>query len=178
MKRTITITGLVLVVSYLGLCYPSFHVETYRDQFVKAGELRSPLSSIAVHVTRPNYLTLFGKTYRGVQGVQPFYLEVPALDSVLFVTGEDDQTFHLVNLKTRKHLGVGGLKTSFGGHIPYDDFVESASANQVVVATRYQDAKKSFFLNFRSGKVERIVYEKYENQKTNRSVYIDGKRVN
>jgi hypothetical protein len=170
----------------LTLCLRGHRVETYRDQFVSAGELVSPISLMAVHADRPNYLTIFGKTYRGVQGLKPFYLEVSALDSILFVTGEDDQTFHLVNLKTKKHLRVDANKTSFGGHIKsvrpakesYTDFVDEVTTNFVVVGTLYPEAKKTFFLDFKAGRLDRLVYEEYKNHITNRSVYVDGKRVN
>ena len=175
----IALTMLVAAIAgYFALCFPGRRVETYRDQFITAGELVSPIGLIAVHVSTPNYLTVLGKTYRDVQGTRPFYLEVPALSSILFVTGDDNQTFHVVNVKTRKHESIHTTKTSFGGHIPSDDYIESASTNEVVVATHYQDAKKSYFLNFNAGRLERIVYEKYENGKTNRSVYVDGKKIN
>jgi hypothetical protein len=174
------------IAGYFVLCFPSRRVEIYRDQFVRAGDLVSPISLIAPHVDRPHYLSVFGETYRGVQGLKPFYLEVPALNSILFVTGDDDQTFHLVNLKTKKHLRVNASKTGFGGHISsvrqtgeaYTDFVERVTTNFVTVATQYPEAKKSFFLDFNAGRLDRIVYEEYKDHATNRSVYVDGRRVN
>lgn len=185
--RRIVITILAAAIAgYFVLCFPWRSVERYRDQFVRAGELVSPISLIAPHADRPNYLTIFGHTYRGVQGLKPFHLAVTTLDSILFVTGEDDQIFHLVNLRTKEHLIVHANKTSFGGHIssvrqagePYTDFVDEVTTNFVVVATQYPEAKKSFFLDFRTGRLDRIVYEEYKNNVTNRSVYVDGKKIN
>jgi hypothetical protein len=186
MKHLPVIVFAALVFGYLALCYPR-RVETYRDQFVTGGKLVRPITAISVHSSSPNYLTVFGRTYRDVQGLKPFYLKVPSQDSILFVTGDDDQSFHLVNLKTKKHWSVHTSKTSFGGHIssvdgapgePYVDFVESVTNNYVVVATSYPHAKKSYFLDFSAGSLDRIVYEEYKGGITNRSVYVDGKKVN
>jgi hypothetical protein len=174
------------LVALLVVFFRGWRVETFRDQRVRAGDIVTPLSLIAVHMDNPHFLTVFGRTYRRVRGLRPFYLDVPGLDSILFVTGEDDQIFYLVDLKSKKVLRVNADKCGFGGHIgsfrgagePYTDFVDSATSNCVVVASQYPDAKKSFYLDFNAGKLQKVVYEKYENQVTNRSVYVDGNRVN
>jgi hypothetical protein len=185
MRHLPVIVLAAVVVGYFALCFPR-RVETYRGQFVTGGELVRPITAISVHSSSPNYLTVFGRTYRDVQGLKPFYLDIPSLDSILFVTGDDDQTFHLVNLRTKKHSSVHTSKTSFGAHIgsnrppgePYVDFVESVTNNSVVVATQYPNGKKFYFLDFGAGTLDRIVYDEYKGNVTNRSVYVDGKKVN
>lgn len=115
MKRraviSLAVIGLLLLILFRG-----WKVETYRDHRVVAGEIPTPLHFVAVHLSRPKYLTVHGRTYTGIKGLPPYYLEVPALDSILFVTGMDHQTLHLVNLKTGKEIHMdAGEKGLLGG---------------------------------------------------------------
>ncbi len=185
MKHLPIIVLAAATIGYFVLCFPR-RIETYRDQFVAGGKLVRPITAISVHSSNPNYLTVFGRTYRDIQGLKPFYLNVPSLDSILFVTGDDNQTFHLVNLKTKKHWSVHTSKTSFGDNIgsvrqageSYLDFVDGVTNDCVIVATQYPQAKKSYLLNFAAGKLDCIVDEEYKGTVTNRSVYVDGRKVN
>jgi hypothetical protein len=111
-------------------------VESYRDSKVRAGEVKGPFSDLLVHVSVPTYLTVCGRTYSGVRGVAPFYLEIPELDSILFVTEDkaDNVTFHVLNLKTEREIAIDAGNSIFGGHIGgavkpghknFADYVES-----------------------------------------------------
>src|SRR5262245_53006645 len=57
-----------------------------------------------VHEDPKKELKIDGKTYQRLRGEPPYYLEVPALNSVLFVTDEKEYpykvTFHILNLDT------------------------------------------------------------------------------
>ena len=186
MKRIGIAIVIVLSVSLVVICLAGWRVQAYRDGQVSAGEIVTPVNFISPHADVTHYLTVFGRTYRGVQGMKPFYLAIPDLNSILFVTGDGDQVFHLVNLGTKRERHITAEKSGFGGHIgsaraagePYTDFVVSATTNRVVVASEYPDAKKSLYLDFGAGKIQQVVYEKYMDQVTNRTTYVDGRRVN
>jgi hypothetical protein len=187
MKVALSVIAVLLLVP-AALFWPR-RVETYRDKHVVAGQIRRPIYELAVHVSKPQYLVINGRTYEGVKGTAPFYLEVPQLNSILFVTEAGRGiTFHLVNLETQKEISIAGGEKAFGGNIggkqtnpdePYRDFIEKADQNELVAATRYPDAKKYFYLDLTSRKLSKVVYDAHDvnGQLTNHSVYVNGELV-
>ena len=94
----------VVILAVAGFVFWPQRVETYRDKYVIAGEIRRPIKAVFVHFSNPTYLVVDGKNYEHPRGARPYYLEVPELDSILFVT-EDRKgkgTIHLLNLKNKK----------------------------------------------------------------------------
>src|SRR5262249_6469599 len=110
--------GGLLVIVWL-LAFYGWRQETYRSDGVSAGRVRTLLTLVSAHSGEECYLKAWGRTYRGVRGVQPFYLEVPALDSILFVTvGHSGRaTFHIVRRCGGREVRVDGGRAEFGGHI-------------------------------------------------------------
>lgn len=188
MKTAFSVIVVLAFALAVFLLWPR-RVETYRDKQVVAGQIRRPIYELAVHVSTPQFLVVNGRTYKGVKGVAPFYLEVPQLNSILFVTeAAGGITFHLVNVETKKAISIAGGDETFGGNIggkqntpdePYGDFIEHADQNQIVAATRYPDAKKYFYLDLTSKKLSKVVYDAYDSSghTTNHAVYINGELI-
>jgi hypothetical protein len=75
-------------------------IEDAHDSKASWGQYHAPLDFMAVHASRPSYIKVCGKTYSGVRGFSPYYLDVPTLNSVLFVTESMGLVrFHLVILE-------------------------------------------------------------------------------
>ncbi len=90
--------------------------ETYRDDKVRGGEITSPFFKLLVHVSRPQFLTVFGRTYEGVRGMAPYYFEIPELGSILFVTEDEagKATVHVVNLQNKSEASIDAGSILFG----------------------------------------------------------------
>ena len=156
---------LVASIGLLALVFRGIRVEKYRDYKAAGGEYVGPLDFLAVHSSQPRYITVNGHTYRGVRGSPPYYLDVPALNSVLFVTGDfGGQTlFHLVNLATKEHIEFEGGTSGFGGHIganrkagePFTDYIEGVSSNKVTLVKRSSDWMERTILNLESKAIEK-----------------------
>src|ERR1019366_9289552 len=65
-------------------------------------------------------ITFNGKTYRAVRGLKPYYISVPELDSILFVTGVTNATFYLARLDTKQVTQIDGGSSPFGTWIGWD----------------------------------------------------------
>jgi len=159
---------LVLVVTFL---LPVWHYTAYRDRNVVAIRKYSLFSLISVHSAPQNQLKIGGKVYPNVRGLPPFYLNIPQIRSILFVTSEDQSgmVFHIVNTNTWEEISIFGAKSSFGWEIgfptnrsSYADFVESANSNVVIAVSTYTDAKKVYYLNLSSQKLDKMVYDEFD----------------
>jgi hypothetical protein len=155
------------------------HNENYRDSKVAGGEVVRPLNLLAVHSSQLQYLTVNGQTYRGVRGLPPYYLDVPTLNSILFVTGDigGQTVFHLVNLLSKQEIKFNGGTSGFGGHIganrrphePFRDYIEGVSSNEVTLAKRTPYWMERTVLNLKTKRVERLgtVYFQADGVQTN-----------
>jgi hypothetical protein len=164
-------------------------VITYKDEVVTCGEVRRPLDVLAVHSGRENFIRVGGRTYRRVRGLQPFYLRLPRLDSILFVTsaGDSGVEFHIVRVGDWTDIKIRGEKLSFGAHVgapdspgsPYTDYVESASKEEIVLTTRYPRGRKLLYLNLRTRSVTRVEDEVVDESGhiVTRHAYVNGKQV-
>jgi hypothetical protein len=175
-----------LFVRYFVLGTP---VVAYKDDIVSCGTVRRPLDTLAVHSGPENFIRVGGRMYRGVRGLQPYYLRLPLLKSILFVTSaaSDAVEFHIVKVGDWTEVKVRGEKLSFGGHIgdpdppgsPYTDYVEKESAKELVLATRYPHAKTRVFLDLQAKTVTKVDYDEFDEAgrlKAHR-VYVDGRQV-
>src|SRR5947209_18114978 len=97
--RLLPLLWLVLTVS----CIQS-KTTVYRDSNVVAMEKHAPFYPLNVHGGDTTYLRIAGREYKGVRGAKPYYLDVPEIHAILFVTeGRNSKVnFHIVNLDTKK----------------------------------------------------------------------------
>lgn len=87
-------------------------------------------------------LEMAGRKYTDVLGFPPYYLPVPQINSVLFVTRLNSggtNLFHVVNLKTGQDEEIPTI-ADFGRNIgaagnDFRDYIERAQPGEVVVAT-------------------------------------------
>ena len=81
--------------------------------------MSSPLQNIFAHLNEEFYLTIDGRTYKHVRGTSPFYLDIPELNSILFVTGKMDarSTFHIYDLSLKSEIMIEGGPIGFGWDI-------------------------------------------------------------
>jgi hypothetical protein len=141
-----------------------FRVQRFHDNRVVGGEIVRALDFIGPHLSRRQFISVAGKTYYGVRGSSPFYLDLPTLHSILFVTEQmgGRVTFHLVNMETKEHLAFDGGTGGFGGYIgsarkpgePFTDYVESATSDEIVLVKRSGDWADRTILNLKTKVVE------------------------
>ncbi len=178
--------GVVLLLGGVALCSCGRRVETYRDVNVVAGEIRSLFQGILPHTSAVQFLTVKGKTYKGVRGAAPFYLPIPQLHSILFATegpGPGYRTaIHVVDLQTNRYLRFDA-NTGFGGSIgsgrkPGEkgtDYIEAVDPPRVIIAQRsVLDWKARIVLNVESGTVERHDYWEYDSGGRVTKHYVNG----
>jgi hypothetical protein len=100
-----------------------------------------------------------------VRGVAPYYLRIPELNSILFVTESpsgDHAVFHILNLVTKEEVDIQGRDLHFGGAIggpvPPDkssgDYIEHAEKGKIVLAMRRLDWKQIAVLNLDAKSIE------------------------
>lgn len=172
----------ILLCGVVAFCLWGRKVTTYRDDKVSAGEITRPLNAFAVHLSKPKYIEVGGKTYTGVRGLPPYYLDVPQLNAILFVTQQKNYNviFHLVNIETKYDVQIDAGNSGFGWNIgsgrtpgdKYTDYVESVHSNRMRLATRSGDWKETLELNLITKLIERreTLYFDAVGQVTNRSI--------
>jgi hypothetical protein len=180
--RILAVVSMLLVVS----CVRG-KKQVYSDTKVIVESKHPPLYPFNVHGGETVYLEVGGRSFKNVRGTQPFYLNVPQSDSILFVTeGEPFRvTFHIFNLSTRRDTPIDGHGSSFGWNIGskkkpgehYTDYVENADSNRLVVVTRAAMWKEVTTLNLQSASAERVEIFKFNKDGaiTNHFVYIGDK---
>ena len=178
----------ILVIGGITLSFLAGGAETYRDKNVTAGEIETPLSAFSVHTSPTKYLIVNGKTYKGIRGLKPYYLDITNLNSILFVTegAKYKTTVHVVNLQSKREIefqGVSGFGSSIGSPSKpgekFSDYIENVQSNRITIATRSLDWKNTWVLNLESKQIEREEDFKYDagGQVTNHSVYVNGEWV-
>lgn len=178
--------SLALFFRYFVLGTP---VVTYKDDIIAWGTVHRPLDTLAVHSGSENFIRVDGRIYRRVRGLPPFYLRLPLLHSILFVTdvGNDRVDFHFVKLESWTEVIIHGERLSFGGHIgdpnppgsAYTDYVDKEAAGEIVLATRYPHARTRVFLDLPARKVTKVDYDEFDDEgriKIHR-VYVNGRQV-
>jgi hypothetical protein len=185
MRTALAAIGISILV-LVGLCFWSRRVVTYSDSNVVAGEIRSPLDAIAVHVSNPRYLTVNGRTYVGVRGLPPYYLAIPQSRLILFITVEPRKKvfFNVIDLDTKKEIRIDGDSSGFGWNIgskrnpgeKLTDYVESVQSNKIVVATRSLNWKETTKLDLNSKSIDLVEISYYDqnNQITNHTMVRRG----
>ena len=167
------VTGTVCICLVFSATSCRHKVESFSDKNFSGGELRSPLQDVFAHISEEHYLKINGKTYRNVKGGSPYYLEIPELHSVLFVTGDEDKgnvKFHIVNRETGHETVIKGGQIHFGFDIgvsrkpgeAYTDFVQKASSNELTLVSQGTKARVVIVLNLASKKVECVQREMFD----------------
>jgi len=144
----------------IGGCNIPFKHQQFQNQFASGGVLHPLLPTVFVHsYSESYYLKVGGKTFSDVRGLPPYYLDVPQLHSLLFVTGKVDHgaTFHLFNLATKKFERIlCGMETeTCGWNIgaprkkgeQFSEWIENASSNRVT----FGSDRGEIVLDFESG---------------------------
>jgi len=183
------VVGLVVCVSVVMFLFWGRRREIYRDNLVVVEEISRPIDLLRIHASPVKYLTTYGCTYVGVRGTAPFYLKVPGVNAILFVTEEDRYRIHfnIVNIETGAATRIDGRTEGFGWDIgaprsggePYTDVVDEVRTNEVIAATYLERSRIRYFLNMSSQKLDRVEMDYYDDkhQITNHVVYVDGKRA-
>jgi hypothetical protein len=110
-----------------------------------------PLASlIFAHVGPVNVLTIDGKRFEHVRGINTFYLPVPQTNAIVFVVAEKDFsiTYHVFNMDNDEDIAIHALSTFFGEDIGFSrprDTVEidKTGAGRLVLCNLDQDAKST-----------------------------------
>jgi len=137
---------------------------TYRDGKVIAGTQLPSFYPLNVHGGESTFLIVLGKRYNRVRGEQPYYLTIPQLDSILFVTekGADRVTIHVVNLRTKKDMRLDPINETFGHHIgagkesAYLDWLERLEDDVLVLGSSGPKLRLLYYFRLRQRKLEKI----------------------
>jgi len=179
----------VVIVGAITFCFWPSQRDIFHDKYVVAGEVRRPINAFAAHLSTAKYLTIYGKKYVSVRGSPPYYLEIPKLNSILFVTENPKHqvTFHIVNLQTKESIEIDGEGSGFGGDIGsgqtpgdrYTDWIDSVNSNTITLATRSDELKVFTVLNLTTKLLERteVLYFDKNGAVTNHMIYVKGERV-
>jgi len=169
-------------------CTAHGRTEVYRDKYVIA-EIESPTITFwNVHqADEITHLKVFGKTYKRVRGSKPFYIDVPKLASIAFVT-EDRQehdTLHVVNVQSKKETVLALGEFSFGDHIGYEQFgrkrgepfteFADVSDDKLLLTKCGRRGKATATVNLASKSIERIESEMYDADGHIKQRFVHGK---
>jgi hypothetical protein len=163
-------TPLLVIVWSLACtsCY-RLHYSSYKDANVKAVTIQ-PMFLIFPSAHADGFrqdVKVNGRTYRDVRGLDPCYINVPAIGCILFVTGNNvrsaQATVYLFNLATKQMTQVDAGHSPFGSYIgwsgPYPrgatNYVASADSNGLVLVTEYDEKRVTEYLDLRNKRLEK-----------------------
>ena len=147
-KRIALVVGFAVVVGVFFARQSCSTVGGTAHQNVHYVEQIGLLNYINVHLGVKKHLIVNGKRYEDVIGLKPYYLDVPQLSSILFVTRNGkDSVCHIVNLQNGEDLSVVYNWIDFGSDIgagqPLNGTrVEAATTNEIVLADTHPNAKE------------------------------------
>jgi hypothetical protein len=165
MKKTNTVLPLLCAL----LCSCAHETTTaYQDDKVKASE-KNTANFANVHASHDEmWLEAFGKTYKGVRGIAPFYLEIPGKDSILFVTGRtyDDRqaTVYVLNHKTKKEIHFPAFDSRIGEEIGQaegsgcSEKITSVNGEKVVIGAQLLNQRYSYYSDLQKPEFEKEEY--------------------
>src|ERR1051326_8650553 len=138
---------------------------TYRDDNVIVGIRQPGWYPLNFHGDEITFLIVRNKRFENIRGDGPCYLNVPQLDSILFVTenAHDKPTIHLFNLTTKKDIKLDPANDSFGNHIGAAEqerrreWLQTAEPDLLVLASRAPPNLNAFYyFNLRKRKIVKI----------------------
>ena len=164
MKRAFLISISILVLSVFALFFEK-QTTIYQDNKVIAKRGTRVFDFVNIHGSdNPVYLIIDGKIFKGIRGSAPFYLGIPELQSILFVTQDSNQkvTFHVFNLQTRQSIDIDGQGSGFGRDIganrkpgeAFTDYIQSSVRNKIVLVKDTGSWKEIMTLNLDSRSME------------------------
>ena len=166
MKITVTLLVLLVAVGIIFLAVRGRRVEAYRDNRVTAGEIVRPINKLAPHISATTYLSIHGRTFTGLRGLPPYYLDITNLDSLLFVTEDKRRkvSFWIVESKSDQAIQIDGDGSTFGWNIgsgrsageEYADWLEASSANNISLVTRSGSVRVKTVLDIGLKSISRV----------------------
>jgi hypothetical protein len=157
-----TLFSVVALFLFVGV--PGSARVRYQDQLVKVTE-RSTINYLNVHASSDTeVLTIWGRDFIDVRGLNPCYLSITNQHLVVFVTGKDydggQATVHLADLSNRtirdfpaydSHIGsnIGGTETN-----RYERVLK-VEGDEVTIEARFCDDRYLFFIDLAGHKFER-----------------------
>lgn len=169
-KRKITILIVVLAAAVVALVLGTPHSRVvYQDERVLVTSETSMIGLLAVHHSPTIKAEVFGKTFAGIRGTAPFYLEIKPLSAILLVQ-EDAQgkvTFVVAYDETKKIVTIRAGRLGFGWNIgsqraPGDtltDYVESADHATITLLTQGMGWKETIELDLVASTVRNVKSE-------------------
>ena len=158
----------------------------YSDKNV-AVSFKNTVNLVSVHASHGYYeMTVCGVKYSGVRGYNPFYLSIPEMDSILFVTGRDydngQAMVHIVNLKTKTEIHFPAYDSHIGSNIrtnspDMSEVVEKIDGSQIIIHAEGLERSFRYYIDLSKPRLEKEEAE-FRNSPlgtTNRYVYIEGK---
>jgi len=142
----------------------------YKDDKVTVTETLHSYFPFSAHAGISDTISIkvFGKTYKDVRGWQPYYLEIPGTNWILFVTGPDhngsgNAVVHLVNLNTKEEKHLRAYDSHIGSNIcPREkqterrfEKIESVTTNEVVISAGFLDRRYRYYLNLAKPEFEK-----------------------
>ena len=189
MKKTFKLCGIVALCGLCSCVGPSTK-EVYRDAQVNVTE-RTGWFFLSPHMaSSTTSIFVFGKKYKDVRGYQPYYLEIPEKDAILFVTGPDhngdgNAIVHLVNLKTKGEKHCCAFDSHIGSNIYKQngqqfEEVESVSGDKLVIRAGFSNARFRYHLDLAKPEFEKeegMVPNRVHGGQTNLYVWPKGKAL-
>jgi hypothetical protein len=174
----------------LSACYHPGKV-IFSDAQVAALHSDAFFSSINVHGAGERMtLKVRGVSDANVRGGKPFYITVPELESIVFVTGRSSNkaTLHIVSNTDGRHLAIPLGGSDFGNFIggeaqgikvgePGTDWVEMLDANSMRLVHRSFSGRSSSIVNFKNRTVEREPTILFDASGKVKARYLNGQRL-
>jgi len=159
MTRTIIVLEIFSVLLLASSCTDKPATSMSRKD-IKVTHDANAMRLLNPHAWASTTLTVGGQEFHGVVGSEPFYLDVPKQDAVLFVTRQAATltTIHLYDFHSRKVTSVEAGAISFGDAIGLTrtddhDFIESADSNHLSVASVFLWRKTVWHVDLTARKV-------------------------
>jgi len=178
-----------LLIAGLSSCYHPGKV-VYQDSHVTALHSDAFLSSINVHGGERMSLRVGGIVYKNVRGAKPYYLDVPELSAIVFVTEESESkaTLHLVSNSNGKHLAIAIGGCDFGNFTgrdiqggkagaPGSNYIEFIGADTIRLVTRGYNWRSALKVNLKTKKTENEESVQFDDSGAIKSRFLDGKRL-
>lgn len=111
-------------------------VQTFSDAYITAGESRRRIDVVFPHRSPQQYLIFNGNRYSPIRGSEPYYIHIPELNSIAFVTESDEHrvALHLAALDSKKVVSVPLGSSGFGWNIGSDRVPGSPGTDYIVVS--------------------------------------------
>ena len=136
----------------------------YRDELVEIRE-HSTIQILNVHASSDTeVLTIWGRSFNDVRGLDPCYLRIPGQPLILFVTGRDydngKAVVHLANTATHEIRDFPAYDSHIGSSIgqtgPSSERVTDVQDNILVIEAAGFERRSKYFIDL---KVPRFIRE-------------------